>query len=136
MPKTAVLNGNSTAKPDASVQLSAETESQQEKQATRRGSRFMTPLSPEMISNPYPMDDIGEGIEDSQQFAWEKTTRLIVKALGFETQKEWLEFARATWIWAEAAARREKQAKVDSLLSEVKTDPELLDILKQQIEEL
>lgn len=104
----------------------------------RRGSPFMHALLPEMVNEPYPLD-FADGM-DSFDFAKEKCRRMIVGPLDFESQKEWLDFAKAVWTWIETASDREARAQADQLVQQIKDliaetekSPKLNQLIKEKL---
>lgn len=106
---------------------------QDDKPSKKIGNPFMRGLSPEMLKNPFPLE-FAEG-SDSVEFALDKTMKTIIDGLGFETQKEWLDFAKQAWQWKEKATERRKDALADQILSKAGDDPELLEILRRKLED-
>ena len=100
----------------------------------KRTNPWMHKLSAQMIADPFPLDFI-DGM-DSKEYALEKLRREVIAPLGFASQKDWLEFARQGWSWAENSSIREKQAEVNSLISRIEDDPELIQLLRDKLEAL
>lgn len=97
------------------------------------GYIFMRVLHPDYLTDPHPLD-FADGM-DSREFALEKTSRMIVKPLGFASEKEWIGFATEAWDWYEAEElRRKQQAIRDFLNSEIEGDAAMIDFLRDQLE--
>lgn len=106
---------------------------QYDKPGRKIGNPFMRGLSPEMLKNPFPLE-FAEG-SDSVEFALDKTMKTIIDGLGFESQKEWLDFAKQAWQWKEKASGRRKDAIAEHLLAKAGDDTELLEILRRKLED-
>lgn len=128
---TATLNGNQLGIPG--TDLSDESTEASNKPA-RKGNALMKRLEPGFLSNPQPLD-FAEGMM-SDEFCFEKTCRTIVEPLAFETEKEWVAFAKLAWHWQQQAETREKEAIALQVLSQVENDPKLLEIMKEKISKL
>ena len=130
MPRTSTTtrpNGQATKRTEDDTAKTT-AKSQTDKRNTR-GYILMRVVSPDMVSNPHPLD-FADGM-DSREFVLEKCFKLILEPLEFATEKEWLKFAQEIWDWAEAAELRQKQALVDSFISSI--DESALDILKERV---
>jgi hypothetical protein len=82
-----------------------------------------------MITDPHELD-FADGMK-SNEFAWEKTSRQILEPLGFETEKEWLDYARAVWKWKTEAQARDIERQASRILTEA--NPQLIEALKQKL---
>lgn len=98
---------------------------------TRRGNPLMNSLSSDFLSDPRPLE-FADGMP-SDEFAMEKCVRFVVEPLKFETEKEWLAFAKRVWTWAQQAEERHKAAAADELIARLGDDPELIGILKKKL---
>lgn len=125
---TATLNGNQTLIPG--VDLSDESTEASNKPA-RKGNALMKRLEPEFLSNPHPLE-FAEGMM-SDEFCFEKTCMTILEPLAFETEKEWVAFAKQAWHWQQQAETREKEAIVLQVLHQIESDPKVLEILKEKL---
>lgn len=128
---TATLNGNQTVIPG--VDLTDESTESSNKPA-RKGNALMKRLEPEFLSNPQPLD-FAEGMM-SDEFCFEKTCRTILEPLAFETEKEWIAFAKLAWHWQQQAETREKEAIATQVLQQIQNDPKLVEILKEKLSNL
>lgn len=114
--------------------LPSTTEEAVDDKPKRRGSTgnpMMRTLHPDMLKSPHQLD-FADGMM-SDEFAWEKTNRLIVDPLEFQTEKQWLDFAKATWKWRQDAEKREAELLVERLLTEAANNPLVMAVLKQKL---
>jgi len=88
-------------------------------------------LKPEYLSHPEPLD-FANGMW-SDQFCFEKCSKVIVEQLGFQNEKEWLAFANQVWQWQQQAEAREKEAIANDVLRQIEGDPKLLEIVKAKL---
>lgn len=98
---------------------------------TRKGNALMKRLKPDYLSSPEPLD-FADGMM-SNEFCFEKTSKMILEPLAFETEKEWLAFAKQAWQWQQQAETREKEAIANSVLHQIESDPKVLEILKEKL---
>lgn len=97
----------------------------------RKRNPFMQGLSADFLSDPHPLEFIKE--LQSDEFAMEKCSKLIVEPLEFESEKEWLNFAKRVWEWSEGSEIRQKEALADELLAQATVDEELMRIVKSKL---
>lgn len=133
MPRGAVLDGHKQTELIEQDPIQKQETTQDDKPNKKIGNPFMRGLSPEMLKNPFPLE-FAEG-SDSVEFALDKTMKTIIDGLGFESQKEWLDFAKQAWQWKEKASERRKDAIADQLLAKAGDDIELLEILRRKLED-
>lgn len=126
MPATATTNG----KQEHAAANNTE-ESDSEEKPTRRGNFILKSLHADMIKNPHELD-FADGMM-SNEFAWEKTCKFILEPLEFETEKEWLDFAKSVWQWRQDAEKRQAELAAEKLLAEASANPLLMEILKQKL---
>lgn len=98
---------------------------------TKRGNPLNYAISSDYLSNPRPLE-FANGLR-SDEFAMEKCAKVILEPLSLETEKEWLNFAKQVWTWAQEAEYRKKEALADELISKAMTDEELLRIVKSRL---
>lgn len=128
---TATLNGNQTVIPGVDL---ADESTETSNKPVRTGNTLMKRLKPEFLSDPQQLG-FAEGMM-SDEFCFEKTCKTILEPLAFETEKEWIAFAKQAWDWQQQAETREKEAIANSLLHEIEGDPKLLEILKEKLSKL
>ena len=126
MPATATANHKQETIPNTHLEDAHDGE-----KPTRRGNPLMKSLTPDMIKDPYELE-FADGML-SNKFAWEKTCKFILEPLEFESEKEWLEFAKAVWKWRQDAEKRQVEAAAEKLLAEAASNPLLLEVLKQKL---
>lgn len=124
---TATLNGNQVVIPGVDLA----DESTEVSNKPRKGNALMKRLEPEFLSNPQPLE-FAEGMM-SDEFCFEKTCRTILEPLAFETEKEWVAFAKLAWHWQQQAETREKEAIALQVLHQIESDPKVLEILKEKL---
>lgn len=125
---TATLNGNQTELPG--IQLDEYTAEVSNK-PTRRGNALMKRLEPSFLSEPRPLDFAEEMMSDD--FCYEKCSKVIFEPLGFKTEKECIAFAKLAWHWQEQAEVREKEAIANQVLQQIEGDPKLLQIIREKL---
>lgn len=125
---TATVNGNQTVIPGVDLSEDA-TEANK---PNRKGNSLMKRLEPDFLSNPHPLE-ILDGIM-SDHFCFEKCSKLIAEQLEFQTEKEWLAFAKQVWHWQQEAETRRKEVAAAAILQQIESDPKLLEILKQKLQ--
>lgn len=126
MPATATING----KQDHAAVINTEEVDSEDKPA-RRGNPLMKSLYASMIKDPHPLE-FADGMM-SNEFAWEKTSKMILDPLDFQIEKEWLDYAKAVWKWRQDAEKRTAEAAAEKLLAEASNNPLLLEVLKQKL---
>lgn len=125
---TATLNGNQTVIPGVDL-LDESTEALLK--PARKGNALMKRLEPEFLSEPQPLE-FAEGMM-SDEFCFEKTCQTILEPLAFESEKEWVAFAKQAWHWQQQAETREKEAIALQVLDQIESDPKVLEILKEKL---
>lgn len=113
----------------------------EEEKKSPKANPWVRKINPTMIENPYPLDFL-DGM-DSYSFVREKTRRELIGPGGFRNQRDWIEFAKQAWIWAETMSNREAWHEVDGLISslenllaKVEPNSELAQRAKDRIEAL
>ncbi|OKH23351.1 hypothetical protein [Chroogloeocystis siderophila] len=122
---SAVANGNQT--------LHKPEQKETEVKPKRSGNPLMKVISPDMLSNPYPLDFMDEMM--SNEFCYEKANKQLLQPLGFKTEKEWLAFCKQVWIWSESAQERESEAIANQFLSQYQNNTKIIEVLKQKLSE-
>lgn len=126
---TATLNGNQTTLPGLDL---GEDSVEASNKRTRRGNALMRRLEPSFLSNPQPLPDLPDGMM-SDEFCFEKCSKMIVEPLGFQSEKDLIAFAKQTWQWIQQAEAREKEAIANRVLQEIESDPKLLEIIRGKL---
>lgn len=133
-----LLNGNQkTARKSKMVveekPVEQAVENQEEQESKSKKFSLLKKLEPEMLLNPYPIEM--PGIADSEEFCLEKHSQFILEPLAdaIRSEKEWLDFARATWQWREQAEERRLESTADDAIARLQEDPRVLEIVKKKL---
>lgn len=105
--------------------------STEEAKPGRRRNPLNHPLSSDFLSKPHSLD-FTEGLQ-SDEFAMEKCAKVILEPLEFESEKEWLSFAKQVWAWVEQEDVRRKEAVAEEIVATLNDDDELLNIFKKKL---
>lgn len=97
----------------------------------KRGNPLMRALNPDMLKDPYELDFADNMM--SNEFAWEKTNKHIFEPLGLNSEKEYVDHAKACWKWKEGAQKREAEAIAQKLLAEAESNPFVKEALKKKL---
>lgn len=124
---TATLNGNQQVIPGVEIS----EDSTEATKSNRRGNSLMKRLEPEFLSNPHPLDILDGMMSDD--FCFEKCSKLITEQLECETEKDWLAYAKQVWQWRIKAETRKKEEIANTVLQQIKSDPLLLEIIKKDL---
>lgn len=127
---TATLNGNQTVIPGVDSDESTEGSNK----PARKVNPGVQRLKPEYLLDPQPLD-FADGMM-SNDFCFDRCSRTIIERLNFETEKEWLAFAKQAWHWQQQAETREKEAIATQLIQQAQNDPKVLEILKEKLSQL
>lgn len=111
-----------------------QTQQVEEKEPRRlTGNPWMKPLNPSMRIEPHPVE-LPQGVSlMSDEFCHEKHVKTIIAPLRFESEAEFLTWAKASWKWHQQSELREKEAIARDLALTASKDPQVLAFLKQQL---
>lgn len=135
----ALLNGNQKTGRKSKVVVEEKpveaqaVETKEEEQESKKKISLLKKLEPEMLLRPYSIEM--PGIADSEEFCLEKHSQFILEPLGeaIQSEKDWLDFARATWQWREQAEERRLESTADDAIARLQEDPRVLEIVKQKL---
>lgn len=106
-------------------------EPEPKKRKLHSGNRLMRALTPNMWSEPYMIDDVEPIMSDD--FCLDKGDKLLLTALAFETEEEWLDYCRKVYVWKEDTARRELDSVAEKQAAQYKENPLLLELILEKI---
>lgn len=135
MPKvsTSTKNGH---KPSALESAAVQEEEDMQSDGESRGSRgglnpYMLRLTPEMIATPHLLELKRGGTVDSFEFALAKLDNLIAKPLGFNSEEEWLLFARRLFPYRQRQEELRAEEQANKILEDLKDNPVMLQRVAQ-----
>lgn len=130
---TATRNGNAAV--EVEPVLKEEELPSEEKAEEKKGivNPYMQKLTPEMLSAPYPVEVTRGRIISSVDLALGKLEQSVTRSLNFETEEEWLNFARMLFPYRRREEERRTEEQADALLQHVKGKPLLLQCLIQRL---
>lgn len=97
------------------------------------GNPLMKPVSPEMLSLPYPLEFMDGMMSD--EFCYEKANKMLLQPLAFKSEKDWLAFCKHVWTWNQSAEIRESEAIANQFLNQYSDNPKIIEVLKQKLSE-
>lgn len=97
------------------------------------GNLLLRLITADMYLTPHPLEFTNEF--DSREFCLEKGYRLLLEPLEFQSEKQWLDYAREVWEWNESQELRRKESIVRDILATYQNDDDIMKMLKEQIDD-
>lgn len=97
----------------------------------RTGNPLMKGLEAGMLETPYPLDFYNGMMSD--EFCFEKTSKLILEPLNLKTEKQAIDFLKRVFKWNSQAEERRIDGIVRDILARAGEDPKVLERLKDSL---
>lgn len=97
----------------------------------RTGNPLMKGLEAGMLETPYPLDFYNGMMSD--EFCFEKTSKLILEPLNLKTEKQAIDFLKRVFKWNSQAEERRIDGIVRDILARAGEDPKVLARLKDSL---
>lgn len=99
----------------------------------RTGNPLMKGLEAAMLETPYPLDFYNGMMSD--EFCFEKCSKMILEPLNLKTEKQGIEFLKRVFKWISQAEERRIDQIVRDILARAGEDPKVLERLKDSLAE-
>lgn len=106
-------------------------EPETKKRRTNRGNSLMRGLTPAMWYEPFQLEDPEQIMSDD--FCVDKGEKLLLSAIGFQTEEEWLDYCKRVYAWREDRPRRELNEIAEQQAALYRENPILLELILEKV---